>query len=171
MSGILQTTLEGDIGNALGLVREDGTIEPVIVLDPAALGLPPGDRDNAPLTYDTGTAAWQQCPAETAISCNGIVGSGFSTMVIGTDNANMSIIGANGATGNLISFEGVDFKTLGGGFVFSWATAGPSVALSFNGETPIVRPTVTGSRGGNAALASLLTALNDVGLITDGTSA
>lgn len=34
-----------------------------------------------------------------------------------------------------------------------------------------VRPAVTGSRGGNAALASLLTALNKWGLITDSTSA
>ncbi len=33
------------------------------------------------------------------------------------------------------------------------------------------RPTVTGSRGGNAALASLLTALSGIGLITDSTTA
>ena len=32
-------------------------------------------------------------------------------------------------------------------------------------------PTVTGSRGGNAALASLLTALDDMGLINNSTSA
>jgi hypothetical protein len=41
----------------------------------------------------------------------------------------------------------------------------------FNGTNPIAKPTVTGSRGGNAALASLLTALANYGLITDSTTA
>ena len=39
-----------------------------------------------------------------------------------------------------------------------------------NGTTPITKPTITGSRGGNAALASLLTALANYGLITDSTT-
>jgi hypothetical protein len=42
--------------------------------------------------------------------------------------------------------------------------------LSFNGATPIVKPTVTGSKGGNAALGSLVTALANLGLITDTTT-
>lgn len=42
--------------------------------------------------------------------------------------------------------------------------------LAFRGDTPVARPTVTGSRGANAALASLLTALASQGLITDSTS-
>lgn len=42
--------------------------------------------------------------------------------------------------------------------------------LGFRGSTPITKATVTGSRGGNAALASLLTKLADLGLITDGSS-
>lgn len=41
----------------------------------------------------------------------------------------------------------------------------------FNGTAPAAKPTVTGSRGGNAALASLLTALAGTGLITDSTTA
>lgn len=45
------------------------------------------------------------------------------------------------------------------------------VGVGFHGTTPVAKPTVTGSRGGNAALASLLTALAAYGLITDGTSA
>ncbi len=36
---------------------------------------------------------------------------------------------------------------------------------------PVAKQTASGSRGGNAALASLLTALATYGLITDGTSA
>lgn len=39
--------------------------------------------------------------------------------------------------------------------------------VGFYGTTPVAKPTVTGSRGGNAALASLLTALAGFGLITD----
>lgn len=43
--------------------------------------------------------------------------------------------------------------------------------LGFNGNNAIAKPSVSGSRGGNAALASLLTALANYGLITDTSSA
>jgi hypothetical protein len=43
--------------------------------------------------------------------------------------------------------------------------------VGFLGATPVARPTVSGSRGANAALASLLTALSNLGLITNSTSA
>ena len=43
--------------------------------------------------------------------------------------------------------------------------------VGFHGATPNGKPTITGSRGGNAALAALLTALATKGLLTDGTSA
>jgi hypothetical protein len=43
--------------------------------------------------------------------------------------------------------------------------------MGFYGATPVVRPSVTGSRGGNAALASLLTQLAALGLVADSTSA
>ena len=49
--------------------------------------------------------------------------------------------------------------------------ASGSMRLGFFGSTPAAKPTVTGSRGGNAALASLLTALADLGLVSDSTSA
>lgn len=39
--------------------------------------------------------------------------------------------------------------------------------IGFYGTTPAAKPTVTGSRGSNAALASLLTALAGLGLLTD----
>jgi len=42
--------------------------------------------------------------------------------------------------------------------------------LGFFSGTPIAKPTVTGSRGGNAALQSLLTQLANLGLITDSSS-
>jgi hypothetical protein len=48
--------------------------------------------------------------------------------------------------------------------------ANASGAVGFFGVGPVTKPTVTGSRGGNAALASLLTQLAALGLITDSTS-
>jgi hypothetical protein len=48
---------------------------------------------------------------------------------------------------------------------------GTAAAIGFLGAAAIARPTVTGSRGGNAALASLLTQLASLGLITDSSSA
>jgi len=44
-------------------------------------------------------------------------------------------------------------------------------SVGFNGTAPIVKPTVSGAKGGNVALANLLTVLAAYGLITDGTAA
>jgi hypothetical protein len=44
-------------------------------------------------------------------------------------------------------------------------------AVGFYTNTPVSRINVVGSRGGNAALANLLTALNSLGLITNSTTA
>lgn len=48
--------------------------------------------------------------------------------------------------------------------------SGASALAGFFGATPVAKQTVSGSRGGNAALASLLTGLANLGLITDSTS-
>lgn len=45
-----------------------------------------------------------------------------------------------------------------------------TTAVGFNGSAPVSKPTITGSRGGNVALADLLTKLASYGLITDGTT-
>ncbi|MEU1071917.1 MULTISPECIES: collagen-like protein [unclassified Streptomyces] len=74
--------------------------------------------------------------------------TGYTTLAGGQFNGDVAVFG--------------DLKHLGD----------PAVQkLAFWNATPIVRPTVSGSRGGNAALASLVAALANVGLITDGTSA
>lgn len=46
-----------------------------------------------------------------------------------------------------------------------------STTLGFYGGTPAAKPTITGSRSGNAALADLLVKLAALGLITDSTTA
>jgi hypothetical protein len=43
--------------------------------------------------------------------------------------------------------------------------------VGFNGAAPVPKPTISGSRGGNEALAALLSALAAMGLITDNTTA
>lgn len=53
--------------------------------------------------------------------------------------------------------------------VFSPIT-GNSQKIGFYGSTKVAKQTVTGSRSANAALASLLTALSTLGLITDSSS-
>lgn len=47
---------------------------------------------------------------------------------------------------------------------------GSTGTIGFQGAAPIARPTVTGAKGGNAALADLLTTLATYGLIVDGTT-
>jgi len=48
--------------------------------------------------------------------------------------------------------------------------ASGSDKISFHGSAPVAQQTVTGSRGGNVALADLLTKLANIGLIVDGSS-
>jgi hypothetical protein len=43
--------------------------------------------------------------------------------------------------------------------------------IGFNNTAPVARPTVSGAKGSNAALGSLITALAAYGLITDTTTA
>ena len=51
------------------------------------------------------------------------------------------------------------------------STASGTLQIGFLGASPVARQNVTGSRGGNAALASLCSALANLGLITNSTSA
>lgn len=64
-----------------------------------------------------------------------------------------------GSTGTLAQLGGVQ----------SGAASGITI-LGFHGNTAIARVAVLGSRGGNLALASLLTVLDTIGLITDSTT-
>jgi hypothetical protein len=76
----------------------------------------------------------------------------------------------DGATGNTdvsgaLSVVG-DVSLNGGGFRLN----GAGTQMGFYGATQIPKPTITGSRGGNVALADLLTKLASIGLITNSTS-
>ena len=85
-----------------------------------------------------------------------------------------------GMVSNMIDFKLKDFKEKNLSFrswqkfdsvsdVFSPIT-GNSGQIGFYGTSKQPKQIVTGSRGGNAALQTLLTALSTIGLITDNSS-
>jgi hypothetical protein len=84
---------------------------------------------------------------------------------------------AAGATaqGNLLVGTGtdnaVDRLQVSGGVLLAGALRHTGAAAGFFGTAAIAKPAITGSRAGNAALASLLTQLAALGLITDTSTA
>lgn len=87
---------------------------------------------------------------------------------------NFSIYGANGLlynAQNAMLGTTTDGMTAGGSIAIAQDLAHRGSKAGFYNATPATKQAVSGSRGGNAALASLITALATVGLITDSTSA
>ena len=100
------------------------------------------------------------------ITETGVLGNSAGINVTDTTTGGVNILGSGaggvtitGSVGNGLNLSG------GGGGIFIGTSSFDDVG--FFGQTPANRPTVTGSRGGNAALASLLTALATLGLIVD----
>lgn len=93
-------------------------------------------------------------------------GSGFSYINVAATNGRlvMQASGTNGAVqidakaNALVTINGTDRIQANG------------TGLGFFAASPVAKPTVSGSRDSNAALASLLTALASLGLVTDSTS-
>jgi hypothetical protein len=116
---------------------------------------------------------------------------GTATSLFGTNSTNSDVIfrGSNsGVVGGAAAFVQNNGTTIVGignksrllgtaydatPYIFSNAVVEFANGARFNGNmgfygaTAIAKPTVTGSRAGNAALASLLTALANYGLVTD----
>lgn len=83
------------------------------------------------------------------------------------------VVGDDLVVGDALNVTG--YTTLAGGqangdFAVFGAFSALGSSLGFFGTTATTKKTVAGSRGGNAALASLITALADYGLVTDGSS-
>lgn len=106
----------------------------------------------------------------------------FATVAKGTGAANTLPKWSNTTgtlTNSLVTDNGTTFAINTNKFTVTEASGNTSIAgtlsvtgnSGFNGTAPIAKPTISGSRGGNAALASLLTALANYGLITDSTTA
>jgi len=124
----------------------------------------------------TGTAHGQTVFADTVanaaseranISNNTVrIRNGSDGHVALTDGTNTWGINITSANGNLRIV-----RLTGSGLINLAGNTQLGAQVGFQGTAPIAKPTVTGSRGGNAALASLLTALANYGLITDSTTA
>lgn len=87
-----------------------------------------------------------------------------------------SIAESGGASGNLIYGNVCDAgQSFSGSSPFGLTMNGPIAAsggkVGFYGTAPVTKPTVTGAKGSNAALGSLMTALANLGIVTDSTSA
>lgn len=90
--------------------------------------------------------------------------------------------GLEGGDGEGVSAGGEAFIQAGGGPVAGEATMRTSSALAkirvggstggigFHGTPPQAKPVITGAKGGNAALADLLTKLDTIGILTDTTT-
>jgi hypothetical protein len=134
-----------------------------------------GDLSAASGTF-SGTVASSSFTASTA-TFSGLIFAGAGAVEMGdavVGGGYISILNNAGTS----TFGGLQAYGTGGPgsadtlrlFAHTAATAGLLIDaddIGFFGATPISQPDVTGSRGGNAALASLLTALEDLGLITD----
>lgn len=94
----------------------------------------------------------------------GGAGGGATQPIMWLSAADEVIIGGGlAATGGKLMTAGA------GATCLTWGAGGTT--LGFYGNAAVARPSVTGSRGGNAALASLLTALDTLGIITNNTTA
>lgn len=87
-------------------------------------------------------------------------------------SGDVTITTAGSSTNSAVSIQGkgssgVKIRDGAGALKIQVSTTG----VGFFAATPSAKPTVTGSRGANAALASLLTALAGFGLLTDSSSA
>lgn len=69
------------------------------------------------------------------------------------------------ATGKLTAYTTTTEQT-----AIQWDGDSGGVKLGFYAATPVAKQTVTGSRGGNAALASLITAMTNLGFVIDSSS-
>lgn len=183
-------TIDDQAPNAsLELVDSDGR-HPVIPLLTAAqvatlVGLAAGSYRYQPLVWDDATSTWIPAPLEVRAalfrsdlgsSCNVFGDTGVQLI----SGQGLARVNGGGANGSFIELGGPDLGDNSISINLGPTAPVPSIVttltggvvlMGFNGATPTAKPTITGSRGGNAALASLLSALDTLGLVVDSTTA
>jgi hypothetical protein len=119
------------------------------------------------LTNDDGPLA-SFADANTA----GNAATGYFTFTTQSTSGTAPTISVSGSTNNSIKIlaKGTGTALISGAGTGAVQLGISGDKISFLGATPVVKGTVTGSAGGNAALASLLTLLASYGLITDGST-
>lgn len=111
------------------------------------------------------------------VSNSGVITTGSISGALSLTSLETSgdvVVGDDLVVGDALNVTG--YTTLAGGqangdFAVFGAFSALGASLGFFGSSATTKKTVAGSRGANAALASLITALADYGLVTDGTSA
>jgi hypothetical protein len=172
------------IGSGVGFTYVDlgggvsGATDPAVV-DNSGLGASNTNvwRDMVNRVQTVGT--WQQ--DEQTVAAGGAGprftdpnNSGRGAVWLG--NQGHRLLAVAGGVSSMFS-DSHNFKNLDGtsnGYVdkfAGWSINPAAGKLGFYAATPVTKPTITGSRGGNAALASVLTQLAALGLITDSTTA
>lgn len=141
----------GDASNTfLSTVNIDGTI--------THYSLPVFRRDQNAVTTDILRNKTVGASSAVQRTWDGATANSFATQTLADNNGVPTFSYAYGsAVGTITMLAG------NGGTRITMNNTG----IGFLGATPVGRTTVTGSRGGNAALASLLTAMAVNGLITD----
>jgi len=97
--------------------------------------------------------------------------AGVDSLQVGAGNggAELSVRGTTSDADVVVTGKGASGVALRGGDAVTRVRVN-TTGIGFNASTPIAKPAITGSRGANAALASLLTSLASYGLITDSTT-
>jgi hypothetical protein len=168
--GLIVKAAAAQIANLLEVQNSTGT--PIFAVDSAGR-VGAGAVPNATyfLDVNTGAAAAKMRLVSTAADAQfSLSGSSFGQIENGAGAFYITNSGAG---------QPINFRTDGGAlrFVVGSAQVSSEVAFLIKGNVgfyntaPVAKPAVAGSRGANAALTSLLTALASQGLVTDNTTA
>ena len=133
---------------------------------------PHGDRAYADATFATIVVVDALTGTVTALQADVSAIDGFVNdllnRVTNIENGTAFLAGANFTAPVLVHNTRIEIRDGGGNPLHR--LDGNTNELGFYGATPVPQQDVTGAHGGNAALVSLLTALSNLGLITDSTT-
>lgn len=169
------------VGAVTGLTLRVAGVSASPPANPVALTGGSGINCTATLTWSANTQLSLN-PSGGKISLGGNITGGINCdPVVGSSNTDLSHglnlfgggFGMGVTSGRLNVVSGGNVVLVGGGgdsLTASSSGVTINTIVGFNNATPIAKPTISGSKASNAALASLLTALASYGLITDSTT-
>ena len=162
-------------GSASLQVIGSGTAEPA--MGTARFIVNVGQTGKALAANDTGQDRWWV--ASDFYMSGNHAATGGAIAIQGDATNGRPLVLSDNAKANFYGFQfsgsSVVFRQITGGVdIVGWESAGGfrhlSTLLGFYGATAVTKPTVTGSKGANAALTSLMAALSSLGLVTDSTT-
>lgn len=166
------TTTDARTPTAHASTHGSGGTDPVTVAQSQVTGLAAALAGLLPLTGGnmTGTVTNNVASAATTAFGGGVAGDTFDRWRV---LASGTIEAGSGSAARDVNLRrsGVDQWTTDDALIVSLMFRHMGTTLGFYGATAVTKPSVTGSRGGNAALGSLISALAALGLITDSTTA